>query len=259
MSVEHTVMPEKQGTGDSMLRKLVYVFFILFFIIASFAAYTFIVTVNKVDNAVGEPLGNLFNQLLVQATPVILPSNTTIVHEINDLARLETASVELEKIVTAERNNEALWGLMGESMIFVAHGKVVAGVDFAEMSPEDVQVVDPDTVMVRLPPARIFDDLPALDNEKSYVADRDTGLLAGADAQLESEVRRVAEARLREEALASGVVETANYNAQQYMLNFLQGLGFENVEFTEDIPPTPMPYVQEVPKGYVLATPTPGQ
>lgn len=256
MTAEHTVMPEK-GTGDSMLRKLVYVFLIIFFIIASFAAYTLIVTVNKVDNAVGEPLGNLFNQLLVPATPVILPSNTTIVHEINDLARLETASVEMEKIVTAERNSDVLWGLMGESMIFVAHGKVVAGVDFAEMTPADVQVVDPDTVMVRLPPARIFDDLPALDNEKSYVADRDTGLLSGADAQLESEVRRVAEARLREEAIASGVVETADYNAQQYMLNFLQGLGFENVIFTEDVPPTPMPFVQEIPKGYVLVTPTP--
>lgn len=240
-----------------MLRKLMYLFLILFFVIASIAAYTVVVTVNKMDSAVGQPLGNLFNQLLVPATPVILPSNTTIVHRINDMARLETASVELEKIITAERNSQALWGLLGETMIFVAHGKVVAGVDFGEMTPADLQVVDPNTVIIRLPPARIFDDLPALDNDRSYVADRDTGFLTGADAQLESEVRRVAEARLREEAIASGVVETANYNAQQYMLNFLQGLGFENVQFTEDVPPTPLPYVQEVPKGYVLVTPTP--
>lgn len=241
-----------------MLRKLMYLFFVVFFLMASLAAYTVIATMNKVDNAVTQPLENLVKQLIIPATPVILPSSTTIVHQINDLARLETASVELEKLITAERgNHNILWGIMGESMIFVAHGKVVAGVDFAEMTPADVQVVDPDTVMVHLPPARIFDDLPALDNEKSYVADRDTGLLAGADAQMETEVRRVAEQRLREEAIASGVIETANYNAQQYMINFLQGLGFETIEFTTDTPPTPMPYVQEIPKGYVLVTPTP--
>lgn len=257
MTGEQIDMPEKRTSGDSFLKKLVYLFLIGFLIMASFAAFTVFATARQVDKTLAEPIGNFMQQLFVEATPVILPSNTTIVLEINDLARLETASVEMEKIVTAERNNDFLWGVMGESMIFVANGKVVAGVDLSQMTPEDVQVVDPVTVMVRLPKAAIFDDLPALDNDKSYVADRDTGLLAGADPQLESEVRRVAEQRLREEALASGVVETADYNAQQYMLGFLQGLGFENVIFTEDVPPTPMPYVQEVPKGFVLATPTP--
>jgi hypothetical protein len=254
---ERAIIPEKKA-GDSMLKKLMYLFFIIFFALAAIAAYTIFATANKLDNAVAEPIGDLFKQLIVPATPVVLPSNTTIVHEINNLARLETASVELEKVVTAERgNSDVLWGIMGESMIFIAHGKVVAGVDLAQMTPEDVQVVDPETVMVHLPPAGLFEDLPVLDNSKSYVADRDTGLLAGADPQLETEVRQVAEERLREEAIASGVIETANVNAQQYMISFLQGLGFEEIIFTEDIPPTPLPFVQEVPKGYVLVTPTP--
>lgn len=254
---DQAIIPDKKA-GDSMLKKLMYLFFIIFFAMASIAAYTLYTTVNKVDNAVAEPISDLVKQLIVPATPVVLPSNTTIVHEINDLARLETASVEMEKVVMAERgNNDVLWGAMGESMIFVAHGKVVAGVDLAAMSPEDVQVIDPVTVMVYMPPAGIFTDLPVLDNSKSYVADRDTGLLAGADPQLETEVRQVAEERLREEALATGIVETANVNAQEYMRSFLTGLGFENIIFTEEAPPTPMPYVQEVPKGYVLVTPTP--
>lgn len=241
-----------------MLRKLMYLFLILFFALASFAAYTTIVTINKADSLVGEPLGNLVKQLIVPATPVILPSSSTIINQINDLTRLETAAVDLEKVITAERgSNNFLWGMMGETMIFIAHGRVVAGVDFAEMNVEDMQVVDPDTVMLRLPPAKIFDDLPALNNENSYVADRDTGFLVSADPQLESQVRREAEMVLREAALASGVLDTANYNAQQYMLNFLQGLGFENVIFTDEVPPTPMPYEQEVPKGYVLVTVTP--
>ncbi|MCP4422740.1 MAG: DUF4230 domain-containing protein [Chloroflexi bacterium] len=239
-----------------MLRKLAYFFLIIFFIVGAIFAYTFVATVNKVGT-VTQPIGDFMQQLIVPATPIILPSSTTIVLQINDLARLETASVDLEKIVTAERNNEYLWGAMGETMIFVANGKVVAGIDLAQMTPTDVQVVDPTTVMVHIPEATLFDDLPALDNDNSYVADRDTGLLTRADPQLETEVRRLAESILIEEALSSGVVERADFNAQEYMLTFMQGLGFETVIFTEDVPPTPPPFVQEVPKGYALATPTP--
>lgn len=246
----------KAAGGGGMLQKLAYFFLIIFFILGSVAAFMVIGTVQTTKQAVA-PVTDFVNSLFVQATPVILPSNTTIVHEINDLARLETASVEMEKVVTAERNSETLWGVMGESMIFVANGKVVAGIDFAQMKDGDVQVVDPVTVMVHLPEAMIFDDLPALDNDKSYVADRDTGLLTRADPELESEVRRIAEARLREEALATGVVEQAKFNAEQYMLNFLQGLGFENIIFMDETPPVPEPYVQEVPKGYILSTPVP--
>ncbi|MCB9006266.1 MAG: DUF4230 domain-containing protein [Ardenticatenaceae bacterium] len=95
-------------------------------------------------------------QLIIPATPVIMPSASTIVRQINDLARLETASVELEKNVIAERNNDYLWGAMGETLIFVAHGLVVAGVDFENMTPADIQVVDPTTVMVHFPEAEPF-------------------------------------------------------------------------------------------------------
>ncbi len=239
-----------------MLRKIAYLMLILFFVLASLAAYAVISTANRADTAL-QPVGDLVRQLVIPATPVILPDPVLIVNQINDLARLETASVEMEKIITAERNQEMLWGLLGESLIFVAHGKVVAGVDFSQMQPADIQVVDPDTVMVHLPEAEIFDDLPVLDNEKSYVADRDTGLFASADPQLETEVRRVAEQTIREEALATGILERADANAKEFVRNFLQELGFEEVIFTEDTPPVPEPYVQEVPKGYVIVTPTP--
>jgi len=242
-----------------MLRKIVYLFLIIFFVMAAIVAYSVVSTVNRAQTGVMAPVGDLVRQLVIPATPVILPSATTIVQQINDLARLETASVEMEKVITAERNSDVLWGALGETLIFVANGKMVAGIDFAEMEVEDLQVVDPDTVWVHLPPARVFDDLPVIDNERSYVADRDTGLLTRADPQLESEVRRVAEQTLREEALSSGVVERANENAQAFMRNFLVELGFENVEFYEDTPPVPPPFEQEVPKGHTIATPTPGQ
>ncbi|MCZ7669718.1 MAG: DUF4230 domain-containing protein [Chloroflexi bacterium] len=192
------------------------------------------------------------------ATPVYIPSPITIVTQINDLSRLETASIELEKVVTAERNTDALWGVLDESMVFVAHGKVVAGVDFAEMALNDIQVYGPDTVMVHLPTARTFDDLPALDTERSYVANRNTGLLARPEKDLETEVRQLAEAEIRKAAQESEVVNLARTNAENYMRDFLMSLGFTNVMFTDTTPPPPeQEYVQEAPKGYVLVTATP--
>ena len=239
-----------------MLQKVFYALLIVFFIVASITAYVIFRTANKADEAVVQPIGDLVRELILPATPVILPDSTTIVREINNLARLETASIELEKVITAERNQEVLWGTLGESMVFVAYGTVYAGVDFAEMTPADLQVVDPDTVWIHLPGARYFDDIPALNNERSFVADRDTGLLTRADPELETEVRRIAETQLREEAQGSGVLEIADENAREFMREFLQGVGFETVEFWDETPPQPPPFEQEVPKGFAV-TPAP--
>lgn len=248
-----------KSSAGAILLGILLVTLIVFLAMGSFAAYTVIVGANKMEQTVMQPVGDLVRSLIVPATPVYIPSPTTIVTQINNLSRLETASIELEKVITAERNQEALWGLLGESLVFVAHGKVIAGVDFAEMSVDDVQVYGPDTVLIRLPPAKQFDDLPALNTETSYVAHRGTGLLTRADASLETDVRKLAEATIREEARERGLVSLADENARTYMRNFLQSLGFTNVTFTDSTPPPPpAPYVQEIPKGYILVTPTPG-
>lgn len=235
-----------------MLRKIAYFVVIVFFGLLSFATYTFIIGANKAQESVVAPVGDLVRRLIVPVTPVILPNPTTIVREIKDLARLETASFEFEKVITAESNQDIFWGTLGESMVFVAYGKVFAGVDFAKMSKDDLQVIDPLTVEVYLPPAEIFADIPVLDNDKSFVADRDTGIFTNADPNLETQVRQSAERSIREAAIDSDILDRANFNAQEYMLNFLQGVGFENVIFTASRPDTAPAYVQPVPKGYAV-------
>lgn len=236
------------------MRKVMYALLIIFFAVGTFLMVTVLVTANQARQAVS-PLGDLVRDLVIPATPVVLPDPVVIVTEIQDLARLETASYSFEKVLRAERGQQdLLWGALGESLLFVAHGDVVAGVDLAKMQPRDLQVVDPETVMVHLPEAEIFS--VRLDNEKSYVADRDTGLLASADPQLETEVRRSAEAELRAAAEESDILTRADQNAEAYMTNFLQGLGFTNITFTDEAPPEPPPYEQDLPKGYAL-TPVP--
>lgn len=239
-----------------MVRKFIYGILILVFVGMAFATYVFVRTLNRTGTAV-ESVGEFVQQLVVPATPVILPNPSLIVNQINDLARLETASLNLEKVITAERGSDALFGTLSESLIFVANGTVVAGIDFEDMVPEDIKIADPDTIWIHLPEAKIFDDLPVLNNEESFVADRDTGLFTRADPELETDVRRVAETTLREEALNTNVIEVAEANAQQFMRAFLNDLGFENVVFFDETPPDPPPFVQDLPKGQVLATPTP--
>lgn len=231
------------------MRKLAYGFLILFLIVLSFAVYTVAMGI-RATQSVTQPFGDLVRQLVVPATPVILPNPTTIVLEIRDLARLETASFSMEKIITAERNPDLLWGAFGESMIFIAHGEVIAGVDLQKMQVADLQVVDPTTVMIHLPEAEIL--VATLDNERSRVEYRQTGLFVRADPQLETAVRQAAQAEILEAALGRGILDLANQNAQDYMRSFLQGLGFENVIFTPTTPPPAPPYQQEIPKGYSL-------
>lgn len=236
------------------MRKVAYFFLILFFIVAAFGVFVFATTLNTARN-VTEPIGELVQRLVVPATPVVLPDPVLIVQEVKDLARLETASYTLEKIVRAERGQDVLWGALGETLIFVAHGEVIAGVDLAKMQEEDVVVVDPVTVHVHLPEAEIFNVI--LDNERSYVADRDTGLLTRADPQLETQVRQAAQRDLEGAAEESDILDLANENAENYMRGFLQNLGFENIVFTDSTPPPAPPFEQEIPKGFSLTPSAP--
>ena len=56
---------------------------------------------------------------------------------------------------------------------------------------------------VRMPAAEVF--VVALDNEKSYVYDRETGILTKGDTNLETTARQVAEAEIRKAKL-SGLI-----------------------------------------------------
>lgn len=251
-----------QPKPESGMRKVLYGVLAFLGLVIAFgivtAAVTFMLTARKTADIV-QPIGELVSRLTVQSTPVILPDPVTIVHELNDVARLETAEYIAEKVVRAERDQDFLFGAFGETMLFVAYGEVIAGIDLGTMTPADVQVVDPVTVMINMPEAEILH--ATIDNDRSYVADRDTGLAiaitGGIDPNLETEVRQRAEVEIEMAALEAGILERANDNAELFMRSFLMGLGFENIIFT-DGPPPPVPtYEQPIPKGYSLVTPTP--
>ncbi len=115
--------------------------------------------------------------------------------------------------------------MTGEPLV---HGQVIAGIDFAALQGSGVKV-DGKTVRLRLPEAQVL--TTRLDNDKTRVYSRETGLLVPTDPDLESQVRQEAEHQLQAAALADGILQTAQKNARMTVTSLLQGMGFEKVEF----------------------------
>ncbi|HTQ97157.1 MAG TPA: DUF4230 domain-containing protein, partial [Candidatus Acidoferrum sp.] len=70
-----------------------------------------------------------------------------------------------------------------------------------------------------------------LDNSKTRVYSRDTGLFSSPDPNLESEVRQEAERQLQQAALQDNILKTADDNARATLSALLKSLGFTTVEF----------------------------
>jgi hypothetical protein len=170
---------------------------------------------------------------LLHPTPTILPDPVTIIHEVRSLARLETIQYSVEKVITAQEGQGQLAALFGDKLLFVAHGVVVAGIDLAKMGPQDIWI-DNQVLYVRLPEPEIFSS--TLDNNKSYVFDRQTGLLSKGDTNLETQARQAAESEITKAALDDGILNQAGINAQSYLTSLFAKLGYSDVTFVPSIP-----------------------
>jgi hypothetical protein len=175
-------------------------------------------------------------ELIKEPTPTIRPNPATIIHQVQTLSRLETVSYSVEKVVTVEKGQQGLADLLGldEKLLFVAHGKVIAGVDLSRLRVEDITIAGDDTVILALPEPEVF--VATLDNEQSYVYDHERGILNRVfeeKSDLETLARRAAERLIEEAAIEDGILETANTNAQNYLRTLLMALGFDQVFFTD--------------------------
>src|ERR1035441_2346212 len=128
----------------------------------------------------------------------------------------------MDKIISGERENPILPRLLaGDRLLLVVHGEVIAGMDLSKLQPSDV-VVSGRSVSIHLPQAEIF--TTRLDNAKTRVYSRDTGLFSTADPNLEGEVRQEAERQLQAAALQDGILKIADKNARQTLTSMLTGL-----------------------------------
>ena len=168
----------------------------------------------------------LWVRLPGMGVPPKIQNTATILKQVQTLSDLVTVKYVLEKVIILE---DIKW--YGENrVLLVAHGIVKAGVDLKEIKLQDVRLEEK-KVLLRLPLARITDAY--LDDQKTRVVDRTTGLLRAFDKDLEQNARRQAVNDLRIAARYNGIYEEAGERARLLLANFFHQLGFE-VEFVKD-------------------------
>lgn len=208
--------------------------FIILLAIVAFAAYVLIQQVQESANQALQPYAQANAALqtqvadLLNPTPTVIPDPVTYINEVRALARLETIQYSVEKVITAEIGQGTLGVFFGDRILFVGHGIVIAGIDLSKMNPEDMRLQG-DVLTVRLPKAEIF--VATLDNNKSYVYDRDTGIFTKGDINLEATARQAAEAEIVKVAQEDGILKQAQQNAEVFMEKFFKMLGYEKVVF----------------------------
>jgi hypothetical protein len=161
---------------------------------------------------------------VVRATPDVLVA-------VRDLARLESASFHMERVIDLSDKQSKLWGLISteDAILLVAVAEVTAGIDLAKLTAADV-VVDPArrSARINLPAPEVLH--AALDNEKTYVHSRKTGSLADRHENLESRARQEAERTLVESAKQAGLLNRASENARRTVEALVHSLGYDKVE-----------------------------
>lgn len=211
-------------------------FQILFGLILIVAIWIGVTVLNKNLSQMVNPLAESSHAMstqiadLLHPTPTILPDPVTIIHEVRSLARLETIQYSVEKVITAETGSGDFAFLFEDRLLLVAHGIVIAGVDLGKLQPEDLELEN-SVLKVRLPEAEIF--IATLDNEKTYVYDRDTGILRKPIQDLETLARQSAEVEIRKAAVEDGILVIAQQNAESFLTRFFLSLGYTDVIFVK--------------------------
>lgn len=224
-------MKPSQFTG------LILIILILFLLMGGALYYLMTDQVRQVEARTVGPLQQANQEIstrvarFLEPTPTIVPDPVSIIHEIRTLARLETIQYTVEKVITADSGREDLKSLFGDKLLFVAHGEVTAGINLEKLGLDDVQLQGK-AVTIRLPEPEVL--VYRLDNQASYVYDRQTGLLVKQDTQLETLARQKAEEEIYNTAIADGILNQARINAENYLDRLIRSLGYEEVIFLHD-------------------------
>jgi hypothetical protein len=172
--------------------------------------------------------------------PMIPPASTSVtvmkpsanvILSIRELARLETNTFHMERVVDLADKQTHLFGLVEskDALLLVAVGDVVAGIDLQKLREEDVTSdLTTKSIRVKLPAPEIFST--TLDNDKTRVYMRDTDALAQRHEDLEERARREAAAGMEKAARDGGILDKARGGGDKAVRSLLKSAGFEHID-----------------------------
>ena len=156
-----------------------------------------------------------------------------VVREVRQLDELVTVRYSIEKVVGMKEQKSPV-GV--ESILLLVRGKVLAGVDLAELRPSDVIVSNADLVRIRLPMPNIQETY--LDEKYTKVWDRNITWWTPwvtPDVDLEHKARMQALEDIKTAALEMGILGEAQRNAELDIRNILEAFGMKKISFAYGI------------------------
>ena len=176
-------------------------------------------------------VGVLFQKFSGTKTPSQIYNTSTVIKQIQGLSELVTVKYVMEKVVILEVPPESMLAQIfsGQSrLILLAHGITKAGIDFQKLGTNDLSI-EGHKVFLKMPAAKITDSY--LDDTKTQVLERTTGLFQPFDRNLEQNARRQAVDDLKRSARYNGILKEADERARTQLVNLFHQLGFSEVEF----------------------------
>jgi len=153
----------------------------------------------------------------------------TVVDAIHRMGRVQTTVYTLDTVVEGKASAATRRAPEGERELLVVHGQSSAGMDLAQVKPEDVQIdAGGHGVHVTLPASQLFST--TLDDQSTRAYSRGGGGLAAAQQELAPDVRANALETMQKTARADGILDAASKNARSLVSVQLYGLGFKQVE-----------------------------
>ncbi|MCW5558187.1 MAG: DUF4230 domain-containing protein [Verrucomicrobiae bacterium] len=166
-------------------------------------------------------LGVYLGRLVPGGRPAIA-NTATVITQIQSLSHLVTVKYVFEKVVVIE---DAKW--YGQNrLLMVAHGVAKAGVDLRNLDSGGVKVRGT-RLWLTLPRPELTDVY--LDEGKTEILERSTGLLRFFDQQMEQDARRQAIEAIRQAARASGIRKDAEDRARLQLMALARAAGFEEI------------------------------
>lgn len=150
-----------------------------------------------------------------QKPKVEVLTREAIITKVQTLNRLQTVVYNIDTVITSQKQGNwyALWQ-DEQKGLFVAHGRVQAGIDLNLLTPENVKISeDGNHIQITLPPAQIFETY--LDNIEVY--DLKTGLfgMVDTDPQIFNQAQSSGKKQILMTACRSNILQLATDNAQK--------------------------------------------
>ncbi len=173
---------------------------------------------------------------LLQKPVLYLPTNATVITEVQHIGKLETVSYTLQQIITYDPDANSWFHFLGDSRkLFVVYGNVTAGIDFSKLSSNDIQIqgkeIGKASIVLNAPAPQILNS--TVDPNRTQVYDANSGISGLWSQNLDSnttlKILAAAKDSLQRNACQEGILQQASDSARTQLTSLFTTIGFSTV------------------------------